>query len=508
MSNVVKSAFILFVATMISKVLGFFRDLVIGYVYGAGIVSDSYFAALNIMTIAFVSLLCVAIQSTYMPIYTSVESKEGKNKALKFTGNVINIIIILSIFISILGWFHTEPIVKCFALGFKGERLAITIQLTKIILFSVGIVCITYVLKSYLEIHDYFLITGLMPIPYNLSIIIAVLLSGKYGINMLAYGTVFAFFVQMIFLIPFCYKKKFKYKFNFSIKDKYIKQMGLAILPILVGASANQINSLVDKNLASTLPIGALSSLGYGYKLNIFVTGLFIATITSVIYPLFSKLGNSNNIKKLKMTLCSSINFVTLITMPISIGAFILAEPIVRILFEKGKFDASATIATSHVLAYYAIGMVATGFREVLVRVFYSLKDTKTPMKNSILCVTFNIIFNLILIKYLKAPGLALGSSISAILAAAFLMFSLRKKIGKLNGMSILSTIIKTFIAGIVMAIAVLFIFNRLNVINELLAFVLSVSIGAIVYGVLVLVLRVDSTDYIIDMVKSKLANR
>ncbi|MEG2789673.1 MAG: murein biosynthesis integral membrane protein MurJ [Romboutsia sp.] len=505
MSKVVQSASILFIATIISKVIGFLRDLVIGYVYGIGIISDSYLMALNIITVAFISLLCVAIQSTYMPIYTDVEGKEGKQKALKFTSNIINIIFIISLIVVVLGWFFTEPLVKLFATGYEGERLQLTMQLTRILLFSVGLVCVTYILKAYLEIHNYFLITGLMPLPYNTSIIIAVLLSKSFGVDFLAYGTVFAFLVQMAFLIPFCYKKGFKYKFNINLFDKNVKQMALAIFPVLIGASAYQINSLVDKNLSSFLVTGSLSALNYAYKLNIFVIGVFVASITTVMYPIFSKLGAQKNLKQLKITLCKSVNGVILITMPISVGAFILSKPIVKLLFERGAFDSNATIITAKILSCYAIGMVASGMRDILVRVFYSLQDTKIPMKNSILCVICNISFNLILIQTMEVSGLALGSSIAAIVAVCFLMIQLRKKIGKFNAMSILITLLKTFISSCLMAFIVLKLFAKISLISELLALVVSVSIGAIVYGITVLILKVDSTDYIINIVKSKL---
>lgn len=505
MSKVVQSASILFIATIISKVVGFLRDLVIGYVYGIGVISDSYLMALNIITVAFISLLCVAIQSTYMPVYTDIEAKDGKLKALKFTSNIINIIFIISLIVVVLGWFFTEPLVKLFATGFEGERLKLTMQLTRIILFSVGLVCITYILKAYLEIHDYFLVTGLMPLPYNISIIIAVLLSKTFGVEILAYGTVFAFFAQMAFLIPFCYKKGFRYKFNINLLDKNVKQMALAIIPVLIGASAYQINSLVDKNLSSFLDTGSLSALNYAYKLNIFVIGVFVASITTVMYPLFSKLGSNRNLKQLKITLCKSVNSVILITMPISVGAFILSKPIVRILFEKGAFDVNATIITAKVLSCYAIGMVASGMRDILVRIFYSLQDTKIPMKNSILCVICNILFNLILIQTMKVSGLALGSSFAAIVAVCFLMIQLRKKIGKFNAMSILITLLKTFTASCVMAFIVLKLFAKISLISEFLALAVSVSIGAIVYSIIVLILKVDSTDYIINIVKSKI---
>ena len=117
------------------------------------------------------------------------------------------------------------------------------------------------------------------------------------------------------------------------------------------------------------------------------------------MYPLFSKLGSNRNLKQLKVTFSKSVNLVILITMPISVGAFILAEPIIRILFERGAFDENATKITAQVLSLYAVGMVATGMRDVMVRMFYSLQDTKIPMKNSILSVIFNVFFSLILIK-------------------------------------------------------------------------------------------------------------
>ncbi|MDC9485278.1 lipid II flippase MurJ, partial [Clostridioides difficile] len=148
MSKAVQSASILFIATIISKFVGLLRDQVIGYVYGIGVIAESYFMALNIITVAFIALLGVAIQSTYMPIYTEVEGKEGRQKALKFTSNIINIIFLVSFIVVVLGWFFTEPLVKLFATGFNGEKLQLTMQLTRIILFSVGLVCITYVLKA------------------------------------------------------------------------------------------------------------------------------------------------------------------------------------------------------------------------------------------------------------------------------------------------------------------------------------------------------------------------
>lgn len=504
-SKVAKSALILMMATLLSKVLGFSRDLALASTYGAGVVSDAYLMALSIPTVLFLGSFCVAIQNTYMPLFTEIDKQKGRKESLKFTSNIMNIIMILSVAVIVLGLIFTEPLVKVFAMGFEGERLALTVQFTKIMLLSIGIVCITYIVKAYLEIHDNFLVTGLMPLPYNIAIIASILLSKKLGLNTLAYGTVIAFLAQFLVLLPFAYKKGFKYKLKIDVKDENVKKMALLIVPVLIGASVTQVNSLIDKNLASTLAEGAISAINYAYKLNIFVMGMFVASITSVIYPLFSRLTSDNNIEKLKETLSTSINAVILIIVPVSVGAFILAEPIIKLLFERGEFNHQNTILTAQVLACYSIGMLASGIRDILVRVYYSLQDTKTPMKNSMLCVVFNIVFNLLLIRYLKAPGLALASSISAILAVAFLTFNLRKKIGKLNGRLMLITLIKTGLSGLVMAIVVLFIHSKIVAVSSTLALIASVGTGAIVYGIMVLVLKVDACDYVIGVIKKKI---
>lgn len=504
MSKVAKSAVILMIATLLSKILGFARDLALASTYGTGIVSDAYLMSLSIPTILFLGSFCVAIQNTFMPLFTDIDNKKGREESLKFSSNIINLIMIVSTIFIIFGMLFTEQLVKVFAMGFEGERLALTIQFTKIILLSIGFVCITYIVKSYLEIHNNFLATGLMPIPYNIAIIISILVSKKYGLNMLAYGTVIAFILQFLVLLPSACKKGFKYKFKINIKDDNVKKMALLIIPVLIGSSISQVNSLIDKNLASTIE-GGVSALNYGYKLNIFVTGMFVASITSVIYPLFAKLTSENNIEKLKETLTTSINSVILIIVPVSMGAFILSQPIVKLLFERGQFTSEDTIVTAQVLACYAIGMLASGIRDILVRVYYSLQDTKTPMKNSLLCVAFNVVFNLALVKYLKAPGLALATSISANLAVIFLTVNLRKKIGRLNGKLIVVTLLKTGISGVIMSAIVLIIHSTLVSINSILALIVSVSAGVVVYFIMVMLLKVDSCDYLMNIIRKKI---
>ena len=173
--------------------------------------------------------------------------------------------------------------------------------------------------------------------------------------------------------------------------------------PVFVGVAVNQVNGLVDKTLASTLVEGSISALNYANKLNEFVMGIFIVSITSVIYPLLSKLSAANNKEEFNNSIVKSINYVILLVIPISIGAMVLSTPIVKLLFERGAFDLRATQMTSSALFCYSIGIIGFGLRDILSRVFYSIQDTKTPMINGAIAMALNIVLNLILIIYFSS---------------------------------------------------------------------------------------------------------
>ena len=178
--------------------------------------------------------------------------------------------------------------------------------------------------------------------------------------------------------------------------------MSWLIGPVLIGVAVNQINTMVDRTLASTLVEGSISALNYANKLNGFVMALFITSVGAVIYPMLSKLSSEDNKEKFISSVVQSINSVILLVIPISIGAIVLATPIVKLLFQRGEFDARATSMTAIALIMYSIGMVAFGLRDIIGKVFYALKDTKTPMINGAIAMIMNIVLNIILVKYLQ----------------------------------------------------------------------------------------------------------
>lgn len=510
MSKVAKTTLWLMIVTMISKVLGFGRELALTYVYGANSVADVYITALSIPTILFASI-GASFSTTFIALFYEVDKLGGKDKSLQFTNNLFNIVIVLSIILALLGFIFVEPLVKIFAMDFTGEKLKLAVSFTKTMIFGVIFIGLSNIMTAWLQISEKFYIPGMIGFPYNILIITGILLSTKGNINTMAIWSLIAIASQFLFQLPFAIKNGYKYKIYINIKDKYIKNMLLLVIPVFIGVAVNQVNAIVDRSLASTLGDGTITVLNSANRLNGFVLGIFIATIAAIIYPNLSKISSENDKDKFAKLVSQSINAVVLLIIPISVGAIVLAEPIVRIVFERGAFNSEATSMTAIALSCYSIGIIGVGLREILNKVFYSLQDTKTPMVNGALAMGMNIVLNIVLIKFLGHAGLALATSISALICIVLLFRSLKKKIGYFGQDKILNTMVKSLIAAVVMGFVTVGAYKLLaralglGFIKEAISLFGAISIGASVYGVMVIVLKVEEVSIVIDSIKKKL---
>ena len=417
----------------------------------------------------------------------------------------------MCIVLAMLGFIFTEELVKVFAMGFEGQTLKVSIDFTRITIIGIVFTGLSYVMTAYLQIKNNFTVPGLASVPKNIIIIVSIILSVKYNPYIMIWGTLIGIATEFLFQFPFAIKSGYKYQPYINMKDKYIKKMSWLIGPVLIGVAVNQINTMVDRTLASTLVEGSISALNYANKLNGFVMAMFITSVAAVIYPMLSKLSSEENKEKFISSVVQSINSVILLVIPISIGAIVLATPIVKLLFQRGEFDVRATSMTAIALIMYSIGMVAFGLRDILGKVFYALQDTKTPMINGAMAMIMNIVLNIILVKYLQLAGLALATSISAIVCIFLLFGSLKKKIGYFGQDKIIKTMIKSILSAVVMGIVTYFIYNMISnllgvgFIKEVISLVVSVGIGAVTYAILVVLLKVEEINIITSMMKKKL---
>ncbi len=320
-------------------------------------------------------------------------------------------------------------------------------------------------------------------------------------------------------------------------------------------------NTLVDRTLASTLPVGTVSALNYSNKLISFVVAIFITSISSVIYPILSQLSHDNNKERFISSVIKSINCVIILILPITVGTMVLSLPIVRVLFERGAFDERGTSLTAIALTMYSIGMVAYGLRDVLGKIFYSLQDTKTPMVNGVIAMGVNMVMDVVFIKFWGLGGLTLATSLSSMACIMLLFRSLKKKIGViamgvnmvmdvvfikfwgLGGLTLATSLssmacimllfrslkkkigyfgqdkivkatVKSLVASLVMGVVSYYSYNYMmrftHTGGESEFFVLCVAIvlGAAIYGGLVILFKVDEIRIVTDVVKRKLSKK
>ena len=499
-----KTALALMIITILSKLIGFLREIVLAYYYGASNISDVYLIADTIPNFIF-AFIGVGIATTYIPVYSSILENDGKLRSDEFTSNFLNLIFfVLTLAVGVVIIF-APYVVLAFASGFSEEVLKLAVEFVRISVFAVYFNGCIHIFKSYLEVNGSFKIPALKGFVSNIFIISFISLSSKYGIKILPYGILLGMMAQALFLIPFLVKKGYKHRFVLDIKDKYLKKMIFLALPVILGTSVNQINTLVDRTLASKIAVGGISALNYAHRLEGFITGIFVVSITTVTYPALSKKIAEKNIEDFKDYIIKSVSAVNIFVVPAAVGALIFAEPIVKLLFGRGAFDTEAVSLTSGALFYYSLGFVSIGLGSVLSRSFFAMQDTKTPVKNSAVGVILNIILNIILSRYMGLKGLALATSISATFTTILMFIALRRKIGMFGMKKALKSFIKISISSSIMAMSSLFIYSLLikGYGSDISLFV-AIIIGIVVYFATIYLFKIKEIEDFVNEAKEK----
>ena len=510
------TALVLMLIILTSKITGFFRDIVLAQTFGAGEITDAYLTALNIPVVLFDGI-SAALGTTFIPIYFKIKSSKGQEEVNKFTSNILNIVIIISLIFVLLGVIFAPYIVKIFAVGFKGDVFDLTVNYSKILIFSMVFIAINGLVSSYLVASGNVYISGAITIPFNIFVIIAIIFASVTESYVMVYGTLIAYIAQLLFQLPLLIKKGYKHRLTVNLRDENIRQILFLVIPVFIGSYINQINAVVNRTLASTLDSGSITALNYANKLNMFAVGVIAVAISTIMYPILSKLASEGNKKLFKINISKSINMIVIIMLPIMVVMTTFSKEIVKVLFEEGSFNSHDTYLTSTALFFYSIGILAYGLKELLAKSFYSLQDTKTPVRNATISVVINIVFSIIIVNIMGIGGLALASSISATVTTMLLLISLRKKIGKIGFSYILKTFIKGAIASIVMYIIMRIAYNYIFIYGsrfalesrKFIAFncFISVILGMSTYLIVVLALKVKEVKEIFDAILFKLKN-
>lgn len=477
-----------------TRFLIFIKDMLMASQIGVNYKMDSYLLALStimLLTKIVGDGLIVAI----IPLLQEIQEKYGKKRAIEYTNNLINITILLSSILMIMGYLGAPIIIKIFGPGFKGEELEKAILLFRIGLPIIISSWIRAIGGGFLQAEHAFKAGAKGGVSNALVYIIYLLFfSERFGLKGLMITGTLGIISQVYIIVKAMEKKGYKYEWRLDLKDKYLPRVIKFLLPILIGIGVNELNNSIDNGVASTLPVGSIAELNYANEIINFFMGIFIAAIVTVIFPVLSENHSKKDIESLKIEINHGVVTLIKVAVPVSIILMAMAEPIVKIVFERGAFDAKASFFTAEALAYYAVGLTAMSLMPLLTRVYYSIHDMKTPVIISSFALAVNIIIDISLAPVMGARGIALGTSISIILAAVIGMCDLNRRLGFMDKKSIKLNLIKYLVAAVVMISGIVLTYGTVatSLDNIFLYNIITVGFSSIVgWGLYILVLKV-----------------
>lgn len=411
---------------LISKCFGFVREMVMANFFGTSYITDAYVMSLAIPGIIFGGIFG-AVATAYMPLYSKLTENFGEDSGSKFTSEVINLLLIFSVGVSLVGIGFSDQLVNIFASGFSAETASLTSNFLKATFCYVLFTSVAGVVEAYLQYNNTFLVQIVLGYVQNVIVISVIILSTVTNHYYLALGWLLAHIVRLLILLIIAKNKGFKYIPSFKINNT-IKKIIVIAFPVFIASGISQINTFVDKTLASGLEEGSIAALNYGMILLGLITGLTISILTTILYPKLNQANSLQDLDRFSDIIGTGITLTAIVAIPCSLGAMVYSDQIVQIVYERGVFDPLATAMTGTAFFYYSMGLIFVSLNDLLIRAYYSMHDMKTPMVFAGIGVIINIVLNLILVHYMALGGLAFATSISYMANTLMLFAGMKKK--------------------------------------------------------------------------------
>lgn len=509
--NIARSSMVILIINIISKLMGVIRTSIVGSFYGQTGITDSYNAANKIAMFA-TFVINTTIAMAIIPIISKVKEEHGEKDRDKYFSRIINIVVLIDILLTLILMVFAPLLVSLIAPGFTGEQFTITVKMVRIIAPSIIFLGVVSCIGGYLQSNFSFAPYASIGIVNNIIFYILLYIFGRNSsIELLAWITTIGAIGQAIFLMIFTIKDKCSYSLSLGIRNDYIKETFVLLIPLMLNDIVNQVVWVFNTYISSGLQDGRLTVLTNSYNIFNSIQGLLIVSVVTVVYPILSEAINKKDFEAAKYYVKNGINILIVFLIPISIGVIALAEPIIKIIFERGNFKPEDTILTKWAFIYYGVGFFANGVKVYLYKVFASFKDSLTTLKTQVIIVVVNIIVATILVDYMEYKALALASSISAIIGMLYLMIKLKYKITDLKLKVFIPSFIKVFISSLIMGVVTYYSYNigidiiGTGFISTLVNMIISTVIGILVYYICVRITRVKEVDDIVLKIKSKL---
>lgn len=549
-TSVARSAGIVSVAVMFSRVLGLVREQVFAYYFGAGFLYDAYQVAFRIPNVLRDLFAEGALSAAFVKVFTDYQINKSEKEAWRLASLVLNALAVVLSAITIIGILGSRHFVAIIAADFPPEIADLATVLTQIMFPFILLVALAAVAMGVLNTKGIFGIPASASTVFNIVSIVfglalAYWLSGgnwtipgdvhaipampaQWAIIGMAIGTLIGGAAQFLMQVPSLLKVGFRFAPVLSFADAGIKRVMKLMTPAVLGTSAVQINVLVNTFFVTGI-VGGVSWLSYAFRLMQFPIGLFGVAIGTASIPVLSRLASEGKTKDFRDTLSSSINLVFLMTLPSALGLIVLGEPIIRLLYSHGgAFKETDVPMTALALAGYSIGLAGYAAIKVLSPAFYALDDAKIPMIIAVASIGVNAVASYLFRNWLsnfgvtpETPngyghvGVALATSTVALVNFFALAYFMRRKIGRLNGREVLSGFVRIAIAAMVMS-AVCYpvyrvLFNALGprgLINQAVGALVPVAVGGVVFLLVAKMLGVKELEKLYEVFRRKFARK
>jgi putative peptidoglycan lipid II flippase len=471
-SRLARSAGLISLAILASRLLGVARESVLASYFGASAPMDAYNVAFRIPNLLRDLFAEGAMTSAFVPAFTRVLQQRGREEAWRLGNLVINALLVITGILAVLGMVFAAPITSFIAPRFAEVpgKLELTTLLTQVMLPFLTTVAVAVAMMGMLNSLHRFFIPSLSPAMFNVATILCAITLVPLLREMawppilaIAIGTLAGGLGQMAIQWPVLRREGFRYRPVLDFKDPDLRQILRLMGPGTLGVAAVNINVLVNTYLAAAQQ-GAVSWLGYAFRLMYLPIGLFGVSIATAALPDLSRHASNGDDAAIRRAVSNAIRLMLMLNVPAMIGLIVLAEPIVALLYQRGHFTDADTQATAAALRFYAPGLIGYSIVRIASPTFYSLGNSRTPVIVSVASVSVNLILNVVLVKVMGFRGLALGTAIAALFNALTLLSLLRGRLHGIDGGRIAGAFLKISGAAAIMGVVAALVAAQLEV--------------------------------------------
>lgn len=497
--------------TLLGKLLGLIRDRMLSINYGTGMYASAFLTASRIPRVFFDMLFASAIAASFIPIFSESIEKRGRDHAIRFAGNFITVMGALTLILTVVGIICSDGLVELFAKGYDAETTALSVNLTRIMFPTIFFTGIAYSFVGILQSFDEFNVPAFISVVSNAVIILYYpTLNSRFGIYGLAVAFLVGWSLQAFIQIPSLRKKGFRYYPSLSVRNDEMKKVFALMLPVMVSTWVQPVMLTINSRFASYLYNGGgVAAIEYSTNLYLMIIGVFVLSVTNVIFPKLSRLEVSDQQDEFRNTIKSTMHASLYFAIPLMLGVMALSYEIIDLIYGGGEFDANDTKITGWALFFTSLGMIGYTIQNIISRAYFAKQDGRTPLVAGIISIAADLVLCWVLVGKLSVSGLAIASAVASTVNAIVLMIPLERRGEGFMSKRFTWDMLKVTAASVIMFFCVKLSADALHTVTsgvagKFIVILIPTFIGVVVFFILTYIMKIDEAKAIVGRLLKK----